>query len=402
MRALVRLAVLGSLVAVLGSVLGPAAAADRPLVIWAPDDRASALVAQLHDGFRGVPVSVVAKSPADLRAELATVALTDAPDLIWAENAWTGELAGDGLVVPVPLSQGMREQFPGNVLDGFQFGFDSYGVPVGFRNVALVSNLDLVPRSPTTFSQLERRALALVADGRAKVPLAVGQGARGSAVVLAPLFTGLGGYLFGRNAAGSLDPYNVGIASPALLGNAARIDRWNDTGLLVGGMTARSALRSFVAGEAPFWITGLWSAAALRSVPFPVEVTPVPPIVDGLVPAPLLGIEGIMVTRYAEAHGSLDAALALARRHFGDPAVQAELAAVMGAAPARSGAAMGRLVREFFDAGRHGVAMPNIPQADLAWGPLSEAWQRSTRGTGAVPARGAFSAAQRDVLQAVG
>jgi arabinogalactan oligomer/maltooligosaccharide transport system substrate-binding protein len=401
-RVVARLAVLGAVAAVLGGVAGPATAGEGSLVIWVPTDRAAAVAEQLAGGFRGMPVTVVAKSPADLRADLATADLADAPDLIWAENAWTGELAGEGLVVPVPLSQGLSEQFPGNILDGFQFGFDGYGVPVAVRNMALVTNLDLVPRPPASFAELERRGLALVAGGRARVPLAVGQGPRGSAVVLGPLFSGIGGYLFGRNSAGSLDPYNVGIASPALLANAAAIDRWNDTGVLDGSLTPRSAMRAFVTGRAPYWITGTWSAGALGALPFPVEVTPLPAIVEGLAPAPFLGIEGVMVTRYAEAHGRLDAALTLARRHFTDTSVQAALAAGMGAAPARSGAAMGRLVRKFSDAGRLGVAMPNIPQADLAWGPLADAWQASTRGADAVAARVAFAAAQRDVLEAVG
>jgi maltose-binding protein MalE len=131
-------------------------------------------------------------------------------------------------------------------------------------------------------------------------------------------------------------------------------------------------------------------------------VTSVPVIVDGLAPAPFLGIEGVMVTTYAKGRGNLTAALTLVRRHFAAAPTQSVLAAAMRAAPAREGASMAPLVREFLDAGESGTAMPNIPQADLAWGPLADAWRAATRGAEATPAKAAFSAAQRKVLQAVG
>ena len=402
MRKIAWLTVVGALAAAIGGVAGPAAAADRPLVIWAPADRAAAIRIQLSDGFRGSSVIVVAKSAADLRSDLASVEPADAPDVIWVANSWTGDLVGAGLVEPVPLSQAMCDEFPANVLDGFRFGFDYYGIPVGVRNVALVTNLDLVPQAVPTFAQLERRALALVAAGTASVPLAAGQGARGGAVILGPLFTGLGGYIFGRNAAGSLDPYNVGIASHALLENAHIVNRWNETGVIAESLSASDARRAFTAGEAPFWLTGTWSVAALETLPFRTRVTSVPSIVKGVDPAPFLGIEGVMVTTYARGNGTLEAALSLVRRHFTTRTVQSQLAASMQAAPARSGSSMVPIVRDFLEAGSAGVAMPNIPQADLAWGPLADAWKASTLGADATRADLAFSAAQRTVLQAVG
>ena len=47
-----------------------------------------------------------------------------------------------------------------------------------------------------------------------------------------PFFSGLGGYVFGANKAGNLDPSNIGVASKAFLKNAALIDKWNKEGLI--------------------------------------------------------------------------------------------------------------------------------------------------------------------------
>ena len=47
-----------------------------------------------------------------------------------------------------------------------------------------------------------------------------------------PFFSGLGGYVFGLNKAGNLDPSDIGVANPAFLKNARLIDKWNKEGLI--------------------------------------------------------------------------------------------------------------------------------------------------------------------------
>ncbi len=394
------LATVAAAAAALGTLLPAAAAADRPLVMWAPSAQAAVIQAQLASGFRGIPVSVI--SVPDVRSALETVQADDAPDLIWASNAWTGDLVARSLIEPLPLSETLRARFPENVLDGFRYGFDFYGLPVQFESMALVTNAELVPEPVESFAELERRALSLMAQDRVRLPLAVGQGGVPEALYVAPLFTGLGGYLFGRNPAGSLDPYNVGIGSPALLESTPEIDRWNRIGLLSSDVSVTQAQAAFLSGQAPFWITGTTSARLLSAAAFDSRVEPVPQIVEGIAPAPYLDIEGVMVTSYATAHGSLDDALALARRHFATAGAQAQLARAGRMAPAHEAAGRSALVARFTEAARSGIAVPNIPQARAAWRALVQAWSSSTSGVDAVPARAAFSAAHRLVLQAIG
>ena len=47
-----------------------------------------------------------------------------------------------------------------------------------------------------------------------------------------PFFSGLGGYVFGTNKAGNLDPSDIGVANPKFLKNAPLIDKWNKEGLI--------------------------------------------------------------------------------------------------------------------------------------------------------------------------
>ena len=54
----------------------------------------------------------------------------------------------------------------------------------------------------------------------------------GDAYHMYPFLSGLGGYIFGHNADGTLAPCNVGVASPTLLSHASTIDKWNHEGLI--------------------------------------------------------------------------------------------------------------------------------------------------------------------------
>lgn len=379
--------------------VSPSAAADQPIIVWADPAVAPALRDVLATT---VNATVVAKRTPEALTQLADVSLDDAPDLIWLPNAASGTLAARGLIDRLPLGPALRERFPTRVLDGFRYGFAYYGLPIRYSNLALIVNTDLVPGPTTTFTALERRGLRLVADGRADMALAVGQGSEADGAALYPLLSGLGGYLFGRNAAGSLDPYNVGIACPVFLANAERIDEWNDTGFLSAKVSPDDARAAFLSGRAPYWIAGPDEAAALDGVEFDYDVRPVPPIVDGVAPAPLLKVEGVAVTTYARERGTLDAALAVVRKVLARPDVQATLAAAGGLAPGRTDVRTDARTAKFAQAGAEGTAVPNIPQAAALWPLLDDAWANATGGATAVPARNAFLAAHRAVLAAVG
>ena len=45
------------------------------------------------------------------------------------------------------------------------------------------------------------------------------------------------------------------------------------------------------------------------------------------------------------------------------------------------------ILAQFGKAGKGGVPMPNIPQMDSVWNDLGQAWVRSTKGAGAMPAK---------------
>jgi arabinogalactan oligomer / maltooligosaccharide transport system substrate-binding protein len=403
-------ALLVGLVAVVCAVFAGsvhAAAKASTITIWADNDRKAAVtqLAQQWASARGATVNVVFHDFGKIRDDLGTVAAADAPDVIMGAHDWTGQLAANGLVTPIVLSAATRAQFPAYTLNAFSYGTAVkrlYGVPTQVENIGLVVNTGLV-KVPTTFKQLESEALAFKKKKAGNLAIAVQQGTNGDAYHMYPFFSGLGGYIFGTNKAGNLDPSDIGVASKAFLKNAALVDKWNKEGLVNSKIDGSTAQNAFLKGQAAFWITGPWNSDTLKKSGLKFKIIQMPKIAYPSVP--FLGVQGFLVTKYADAHGVGSLAQDFVANYMATPAAQTTLANASGRWPANSKAGAGfsdPVLAQFGQASKGGVPMPNIPQMNNVWQDLGQAWVRSTKGAGAAKAAASFKAASRAIADKIG
>src|SRR4029079_18476691 len=213
LRVVLALAVVALAAVVVVSPASSTRNATPTIVIWADKDRTSAVtkIANLWAQSKGVNVTVVQKELGPIREDLKTVQADTAPDVIVGAHDWIGELAANGSVVPLFPSQATLKQFPSYALNAFSYGTaikKLYGAPVALENIALVTNTKLA-KVPKSFADLEKQALAAKKKTKTQVGLAVQQG-QGDAYHMYPFFSGLGGYVFGTNKAGNLDPSDIG------------------------------------------------------------------------------------------------------------------------------------------------------------------------------------------------
>src|SRR5436190_10733476 len=240
--------------ALLGARATPAAHAGAKaskLTIWVDNVQKPAITkaANSWGTRRGVDVNVVFHSFGGIRDDLKTVKAENAPDVIVGANDWTGDLAANGLVVPIFPTKAVKKQFPKYALDAFSYGGRLYGAPYALENVGLVVNTRLA-RVPKTWGQLEQEALAFKRKSADNLAIAVPQGSVGDAYHMYPFFSGLGGYVFGRNQAGNLDPSNIGVANKAFLKNAGLIDKWDKEGLINSKVDYNTAKNAFLKQQA--------------------------------------------------------------------------------------------------------------------------------------------------------
>jgi arabinogalactan oligomer/maltooligosaccharide transport system substrate-binding protein len=120
---------------------------------------------------------------------------------------------------------------------------------------------------------------------------------------------------------------------------------------------------------------------------------------------PFLGVQGMMVTKFATDHGVENLAKDFVSSYMMRATSQLELANANGRQPANTTAAKrysDPILSQFGKAGVGGVPMPNIPQMGSVWAELGGAWVKSTQGAGATKARIAFTTASRNIANKIG
>ncbi len=377
----------------------PAHAATKTIVIWADGNRAAAVQTLLKKGFQGAKVVVVTKDFGKIRDTLKTVSVANAPDVIVGAHDWTGQLVADGSVVKLILPASVKKSVNASALAGFSYNGGNYGMPVQVENVALITNKNLVKTAPKNFSALEADAVAALKAGST-----VGLGVpMGDAYHDYPLFSGLGGYIFGTSG-GKINVFKLGVANKTFLSHAGLIDRWVKEGVISASVDYGTAKDAFTKGKAPFWITGPWEHDAIKALPFPYSITVVPQIVSGIQVTPFAGYQGFMVTKFAAKHGVATLAKTLVGNYLSTAAAQTPLASLNGRAPANNAAAAkvtDPIIKAFGAAGKIATPMPNVPEMASVWGALGDAWKATSATTNPVPAAQAFTDASNKIYNLI-
>jgi maltose-binding protein MalE len=408
--ALVALAAMTAVLCVVAAASArPAKSQATTLTIWTDKDRQAAVtqVANAWAQSKGITVNIVQKEFGDIRTNLSTVSAQDAPDVVVGAHDWTGELAASGLLLPLNPPAAVKKNIPSYALDAFSYGTAVkrlYGAPVAIENIGLLVNTKLA-KVPKTFAQLEQYALAVKKKTKAPVGIAVQQGANGDAYHMYPFFSGLCGYIFGKNSAGNLDPSNIGLNNKKFLANAPLIDKWNKEGLLSSKVDDTAAKNLWATRKVAYWVTGPWNVDLARKTATgsSLKIVQIPAIKCQSVP--FLGVQGFMVTKYAATHGIETAAKDLVGNYMLGTASQTALAAANGRYPANTLAGKqvkDKYLSELGTASKGGVPMPNIPQMASVWSELGGAWVKSTKGSGSTKASKAFTVAARNIANKIG
>ena len=403
-----RAAAVAAAVAVAAGIVaapGQSGAETNKLRIWADADRKSAVesVVSSWATANGVTVEVIQKDFGKIRDDLKTVDPSVAPDVIVGAHDWVGELSANGSVVPLTVSSTVKSKIPTYALDAFSYANASgtkvlYGAPVALENVGLVVNTK-VAKVPTTFKALVDNALAFQKKKKGNFGVVV---PGGDAYHYYPFFSGLCGYIFGKDSKGNLNPKNVGVANSKLLANAGQVTNWNKVGFLSSKINYDIAKNAFLAGKAAYWITGPWESDTIAKSGLKTTIIQVPK--NNCASVPFLGVQGFMVTKFAAGHGLETKAKDLVGSHMLTKSAQLALAAANGRAPANTDAAKSvsnPILKQFAAAGVGGVPMPNIPEMSSVWGDLASAWTKTLQGAGAAPARTAFSVASKRIVSKI-
>ena len=328
--------------------------------------------ASFSDAF-GVEVEIVRLALGELREQM----LLSAP---------AGQ-AGD-LLVGVPHDQ-IGEMAVGGVLEdmtsyatdsyltdlseqarlAYTFGGKLFGLPMYVEGPALIVNTDLVPEAPETYEELIEVAQANTTDDTFGFMYDIN-----NFYYSYNWLHSYGGYVFGRDANGDLNPSDVGLANEGAIQGGEELQALRfDHGLIPAGTDYNVANGLFIDGALAMTYDGPWAIAGFREAGIPVAVMPMPPRADGGEWSGFMGVQGVLLNEFSN-NKVYAANLA---KWLVRPDAQVSLAELSGRIPASNSAVAqvsdDPIVAGFGAALVSAEPMPNIPEMGRVWQPMANA-----------------------------
>jgi arabinogalactan oligomer/maltooligosaccharide transport system substrate-binding protein len=215
------------------------------------------------------------------------------PDLFTASHDNTGSLVKSGVVTSLS-SVINKTSYPSAVLSGITFNYQQWGVPISVSNIALATNLSLVPSgAPKTWTELESTATALISSGKANVGIVT----HIDGYFMQPFFDSLGGYVFENKNGSYTNTKSVGLYSKTLAKNAALMDTWLQKKLFDKSNTYDAS--NFTNGKAPYAVVGPWSIAGLDKAGIKYEISGIPSVKGGTARA-FSGVTAVYLNRFSK------------------------------------------------------------------------------------------------------
>jgi arabinogalactan oligomer/maltooligosaccharide transport system substrate-binding protein len=284
---------LGVSLAIFGSMVPAQAAGSITVWVNSGEEATYKAASAAWAAKNGVTVNIVAKCGLG-DCGLSKLGPAGAgPDLFTATHDNTGSLVKSGVVTSL-RSVINKSAYPSAVLSGVTFNYSQWGIPISVSNIALATNLALVPSgAPKTWKELESTATTLISSGKANVGIVTHL----DGYFMQPFFDSIGGYVFANRNGAYTNTKDVGLYSKALAKNASLMDKWLDAKLFDKSNTYDGS--NFTNGKAPYSIVGPWSIDGLDKAGVKYEISGIPSMNGGTARS-FSGVSAVYLNRYAK------------------------------------------------------------------------------------------------------
>jgi len=358
------------LLSVLGVALTAAASTEGKLVIWA-DELRTTVVKDLAKEFTTkykVPVEVQELAFGDIRDQLAVAGPAGkGPDIIVGAHDWLGQLVTNGLIEPLDFAK--QKEFSPVALNAFTWGKNLYGVPYAIESIGLFYNKTLIPNPPKTWDELLTIGRAISDKASKKYGFVIPQP---DPYHTFPMMSATGGYVFGTNPDGTLNPLDVGLNNNGAVRGLELLMQLVKEGIMPTGIDYPTMMSLFKEGRMGMIVTGPWAIAEIREAKVNYGFTKIPTI-DGKAPRPFVGVQGFMISSFSKNK-------MLAKAFLNDYiATEATMKAIFDKDP-RPAAHLGVAAKitdpdivGTLESANAGIPMPAIPEMASVWSAWSNA-----------------------------
>ncbi len=349
------------------------------LLVWADEARAPVVeaAAVAFTAETGVEVTVELLGINDIKNNVEQAAPAgEGPDVFIGVHDWTGDLTQAGVISQIAL-QSREDEFFSVAIDAFTYEGAVYGLPFAIESVGLFYNKALVATPPADFETLRAICDGLgfpTEDGLPCLAIPVGEPLHQFSFI-----AGFGGYVFGFEN-GTYDLTDVGLDSSGAIEGASFLSRLYVDGYADGAVDYSVMADLFNQGTVPFMWTGPWQVEAVEAAGIDYGIAKLP-LMDGLAPRPFVGVQGFFVNSFSE---NTVAAHTFLLDYIATSDTMVQLSAATKRPPALKSAldevATDPNMAAFAESGIDGLPLPNIPELDLAWESLSNAFMQLGQG----------------------
>ena len=268
--------------------------AQQPLrlLVWINGDKGYNGLQKVGNAFEALSgVRVVVQHPEGAPDKFQSAAgAGKGPDIFCWPHDRVGEWAKSGLIVPVHPPARIKDEIEASAWTAFTWQKQLWGYPIAIEAVGLIYNKALVKTPPASFDEVVALDKALAPSGRKALLWAYNQ-----FFFSWPILAGGGGYVFGRDAQGNLDPKQVGLNSPGALVGAELLARLIRDGHMPQGARYSDMEAQFASGKLAMMINGPWAWDNVRKAKIDFGVGTIPSI-GGRPAKPFVGVLGCMIT----------------------------------------------------------------------------------------------------------
>jgi arabinogalactan oligomer/maltooligosaccharide transport system substrate-binding protein len=359
---------------------GPPVRGSEDLVIWTDQLKAPAVktVADKFAADNGITVAVQVVS-GDTQAQIVTAnAAGNGPDVFTGAHDWIGNLVQNGTIDPLQLTPDQVSGYSDIAVKATTYQSKLYALPYGVEALALYRNTTVAPDAPKTLDDAFKVGKAAVAAKKVESAFNLQQGDNGDPYHLEPLYTSMGGYLFGTTSTGDYDPKDLGVGKPGSIAAAKKFAALGEKGdkILRRSISGDNSIALFAGGKAAFLISGPWALTDVKKGGIKYALSPVPGFAGQKPAQPFAGVQAFFVTSKAKnkafaqefvanAVNTPEGMQAMFDGSKLPPALKSVQTTVAAADPD---------TKIFLEAADKGAPMPAIPAMSAIWEPLGKAY----------------------------
>ncbi|SLM62196.1 MULTISPECIES: extracellular solute-binding protein [Dickeya] len=303
------------------------------------------------------------------------------PDVLVIPNDQLGGAVVQGLIAPLTIDNATQQSFTDASIAAFRMNNQTYGLPKAVETLVLIYNKALVTKLPASLQEWYDFSRQQQAQNRFGL-LAKFDQIYYSWGAIGPM----GGYIFGKNDKGGLNPLDIGLNKPGAVEAVTLLRKFYADKLFPSGILGDNGLNAidslFTEKKAAAVINGPWAFQPYEAAGIHYGVVPLPTLPDGKPMSSFLGVKGYVVSTWSK-----DKALAQQFMQFiNQPNYVKVRYQRTGEIPPQKSMIDDPLIKNDEKASAvavqsaRAVPMPGIPEMGEVWSPANAALELSLTG----------------------